>query len=63
LLENALHHTGADAKFPADLEDAVAIGRLFEYSRVQGSTASIIQQHSRSKLVRDIKEKRAEYMG
>jgi hypothetical protein len=26
LLENALHHTGADAKFPVDLEDAVAAG-------------------------------------
>jgi hypothetical protein len=26
LLENALHHTGADAEFPADLEDALAVG-------------------------------------
>jgi hypothetical protein len=29
LLENALHHTGADAEFPADLEDAVAVGLQF----------------------------------
>jgi hypothetical protein len=33
LLENALHHTGADAKFPADLEDAVAVGLRFKNSR------------------------------
>ena len=33
LLENALHHTGADAKFPADLEDAVAVGLQFKNSR------------------------------
>jgi hypothetical protein len=26
LLENPLHHTGADAKSPADLEDAVTAG-------------------------------------
>jgi hypothetical protein len=36
LLENALHHTGADAKFPADLEDAVAVGLQFENSRFHG---------------------------
>jgi hypothetical protein len=29
LLENALHHTRADAEFPADLEDAVAVGLQF----------------------------------
>jgi len=29
LLENALHHTGADARSPADLEDAVAVGLQF----------------------------------
>jgi hypothetical protein len=33
LLENALHHTGAGARFPADLEDAVAVGLPFENSR------------------------------
>src|ERR1700738_351926 len=34
LLENALHHTDADANFPADLEDAVAVGLQFENSRL-----------------------------
>src|ERR1700738_2626129 len=33
LLENTLHHTGADAKLPADLEDAVAVGLQFKNSR------------------------------
>jgi hypothetical protein len=33
LLDDPLHHTGADAKFPADLEDAVAVGLQFENSR------------------------------
>jgi hypothetical protein len=33
LLENALHHTGADAKFPADLEDADTAGLQFKNSR------------------------------
>jgi hypothetical protein len=29
LLENPLHHAGADAELPADLEDAVAAGLQF----------------------------------
>jgi hypothetical protein len=29
LLENPLHHAGADAELPADLEDAVATGLQF----------------------------------
>jgi hypothetical protein len=39
LLENALHHARAEAKFPADLENAVAAGLQFENLRFQpGST-------------------------
>jgi hypothetical protein len=34
LLENALHHTRADAELPADLEDAVAAGLQFENLRL-----------------------------
>jgi hypothetical protein len=37
LLENALHHTRADAKFPADLEDAV-IARCLICSDAVGNT-------------------------
>jgi hypothetical protein len=33
LLENPPHDTGADAELPADLEDAVAAGPQFQYSR------------------------------
>jgi hypothetical protein len=33
LLENALHHTRADAELPADLEDAVTAGLQFKNSR------------------------------
>jgi hypothetical protein len=29
LFENPLHHAGADAELPADLEDAVATGLQF----------------------------------
>ena len=36
MLENALHHTGADAKFPADLEDAVTAGLQFANSCLYG---------------------------
>jgi hypothetical protein len=48
LLENALHHTGADAKFPVDLEDAVAAGlsssiRAFKARRGSMRWASILQ--------------------
>jgi hypothetical protein len=34
LLKNSLHHTGADTKFPADLEDTVAAGLQFQNSRL-----------------------------
>src|SRR3981189_3014870 len=34
LLENPLHHAGADPKLPADLEDAVTAGLQFENSRL-----------------------------
>src|SRR3982074_3231289 len=33
LLENSLHHAGADTELPADLEDAVAAGLQFENLR------------------------------
>jgi hypothetical protein len=36
LLEDPLHHTCPDAKFPADLEDAVTAGLQFENSRLHG---------------------------
>src|ERR1700704_4204837 len=34
MLEDALHHARADAELPADLEDAVAVGFQFSYSRL-----------------------------
>src|ERR1700716_2491606 len=34
LLENSLHHAGADTELPADLEDAVAAGLQFENLRL-----------------------------
>src|ERR1700704_3022044 len=34
LLENALHHTRADAELPADLEDPVTAGLQFQNSRL-----------------------------
>jgi hypothetical protein len=34
LLENALHHTRADAELPADLKHSVAPGLQFYYSRL-----------------------------
>jgi hypothetical protein len=36
LLEDPLHHACPDAKFPADLEDAVTAGLQFENSRLHG---------------------------